>query len=266
MKNKVVIITGASSGIGEGCVQEFSKKGCKLVLASRNIDKLNQIAEQLNIKDYLCFKCDVTSEDDCQNLIESAFNKYGKIDILINNAGISMRANFEDVDLSVIKKVMDVNFYGMVYCTKYALKHLIASKGTVVGISSISGSVGLPGRTGYTASKFAMNGFLDCLRVENMKNNLHVLTVAPGFVASNIRSVALDKDGEYQSESPRNESKMMTPKTLAKKIIKAIIRKNNYLTLSFEGKMSIIIKKIAPNFLNKILYSYFKKESKSTLK
>jgi len=266
VKNKVVIITGASSGIGEGCVKEFANKGSFIVLAARNIDKLNHISEKLNLENHLCVKCDVTKENDCKKLIESTFKKYGKIDILINNAGISMRANFEDVKVDVIKKVMDVNFFGMVYCTKYALKHLIKSKGTVVGISSISGYVGLPGRTGYAASKFAMNGFLDCLRVENMKNGLRVLTVAPGFVASNIRNSALNSDGIEQKESPRDESKMMTPNILAKKIIKSIIKKHNYLTLSFEGKMSIILKKISPNFLNKILYSYFKKESKSTLK
>ena len=266
MKNKVVIITGASSGIGKACVEEFFNKGCNVVLAARNIEKLHQIEDNLKLKNCLSVKCDVTKESDCENLIEMTMSKYNKIDILINNAGVSMRANFKDLSLDIIKKVMDVNFYGMVYCTKYALNHLINSNGSLVGVSSISGYIGLPGRTGYAASKFAMNGFLDCIRVENFSNNLHVLTVAPGFVSSNIRKYALDKDGNTQNKSPRNEQKMMHPNILAKKIIKALINKKNYLTLSFNGKLSVFLKKIAPNFLNKILYYYFKKETNSPIK
>eukprot|EP01037_Dinobryon_pediforme_P000924 gene924-931_t len=121
-----------------------------------------------------------------------------------------MRALFNDTEIKVLQSVMDVNFWGTVYCTKYALPEIIKSKGTIVGVSSIAGYKGLPGRTGYSASKFAMNGFLDALRVENLKNGIHILTASPGFTASNIRNTALDKDGVQQGESTLHEEKMMT--------------------------------------------------------
>jgi len=127
---------------------------------------------------------DVSVEEDCKRLIKEAVDKFGTVDILINNAGISMRALFEEVDLSVLKQVMDINFWGTVYCTKYALPYLLKQKGSVVGVSSIAGYKGLPGRTGYSASKFAMQGLLETLRIENIKKGLHVLIACPGFTAS----------------------------------------------------------------------------------
>src|ERR1019366_6162034 len=139
-----------------------------------------------------------TVEEDCKHLINQAITTFGKIDVLVNNAGISMRALFKDVDISVLKAVMDVNFWGTVYCTKYAMPEILKTKGSIVGVSSIAGYKGLPGRTGYSASKFAMNGFLDALRVENLKTGVHILTACPGFTASNIRNTALNKTGTPQ--------------------------------------------------------------------
>ena len=149
-------------------------------------------------------------EEDCRNLIEHAVARFGRIDILVNNAGISMRAMFKDLDLNVIRRLMDVNFWGTVYCTKYALPHILKTEGSVVGVISIAGFKGLPARTGYSASKFAIYGFLDTLRVEHLKDNLHVMIFAPGFTASNIRESALVADGSHQGETPRDENKMMT--------------------------------------------------------
>ncbi|MFW6268198.1 MAG: SDR family oxidoreductase, partial [Marinilabiliaceae bacterium] len=183
MKDKVIIITGASSGIGLACAREFAARGGRVSLAARNSEKLQAIEKALSESGHevLVTPTDVSREEDCKKLVDKTIERFGKIDILVNNAGISMRALFKDVELSVLKQLMDVNFWGTVFCTKYALPWLLETKGSVVGVSSIAGFVGLPGRTGYSASKFAMHGFLHTLRVENLKTGLHVLIAAPGF-------------------------------------------------------------------------------------
>ena len=167
MKNKVVVITGASSGIGRALAIEFASKGARLSLGARRTELLEELRKELPDTEILIQATDVSKEEDCQNLIEATVKHFGKVDILVNNAGISMRALFEEVDLKVIKQLMDVNFYGTVYCTKYALPYLLKTKGSLVGVISIAGFVGLPGRTGYSASKFAIRGFLDTVRIEN---------------------------------------------------------------------------------------------------
>ena len=183
MKNKLVIVTGASSGIGKACAIEFAQKGANVVLVARSQSKLEELAVQISSYgvQVLSVVADVSREEDCKKMVEKALLKFGKIDVLVNNAGISMRASFSDIDVSVLKKVMDVNFWGTVYCTRYALASIIENKGSVVGVSSIAGYKGLPGRTGYSSSKFAMHGFLESLRLENLSHGLHVLIACPGF-------------------------------------------------------------------------------------
>ena len=189
MRDKVVIITGASSGIGKALAYELAHQGAKVVLAARNIEELLHIEQDLRQQgaEVLSVRTDVTKELACKELIEQAYARFGRIDALINNAGISMRALLEDLEPAVLRKVMDVNFWGTVYCSKYALPYLLESKGSLVGVISIAGFIGLPGRTGYAASKFAVRGFLNTVRIENMKKGLHVMVAAPGFTASNIR-------------------------------------------------------------------------------
>jgi short-subunit dehydrogenase len=266
MNNKVVIITGASSGIGLACAYEFAKQGALLSLAARNIDKLVEVQKEMQAQGgkVLVVQTDVTNELDCKTLIEKTFVEYGRIDVLINNAGISMRALFKDADLSVIKQLMDVNFWGTVYCTKYALPHLLSTRGTVAGVSSIAGFVGLPGRTGYSASKFAMHGFLEALRTENLKTGLHVLIAAPGFTASNIRKTALMADGTTQGGTPRQEDKMMTAEEVASHIYKAIEKRKRTLILTFvEGKLTVFLKKLFPALLDRMAYNHMAKEPDS---
>lgn len=270
MKNKIVIITGASSGIGRACALECAKRGASLALAARNIEKLQEtattIAEQYSVKT-LCVKTDVSQERDCQNLIEKTMEHFGQIDVLINNAGISMRGLFKDTKLEVIKKVMDINFWGTVYCTKFALPHLLKTKGSVVGVISIAGYMGLPGRTGYGASKYAVRGFLDTLRVENFKNGLHVLVAAPGFTASNIRNTSLTATGEPQGKSPRDEGKMMSAEECAEHIINATVKRKRELILTFkEGKFTVWLSKWFPSLLDKLAYNHMAKEPDSPFK
>ncbi|MCK4661637.1 MAG: SDR family oxidoreductase [Bacteroidales bacterium] len=265
LKDKIVIITGASSGIGKACAYEFTGKGAKVVLASRNADKLRTIEKDINVSggNTISIVTDVSDESDCKNLIQQTVNYFGTIDILINNAGISMRASFEELDLSVIKKLMDTNFYGTVYCTKYALPYLLKQKGSVVGVSSISGLTPLPGRTGYCASKYAVDGFLNTLRIENIKKRLHVLTVHPGFTSSNIRNLALNKDGNPQKETPRNENRMMSSEKVAQIIAKAVIYRKRDLILTAQGKMAVWMFKIFPGLTDKLFFYEMAKESDS---
>jgi len=268
MKNKVVIVTGASSGIGKAIAYQMAKEGSKIVLASRNIEELKKISlewenQGLNIT-YI--QTDVTKEEDCKKLITETVEKHQTIDILINNAGISMRAIFEDVDLQVIEKVMAVNFWGCVYCTKYALPYLLKSKGSLVGISSIAGYKGLPGRSGYSASKFAMHALLEVIRIENLKRNLHVMIACPGFTSSNIRKTALAKDGSQQGETPRNEDKMMQPDIVAKKIVKGIKKRKKSIVMTKEGVLTVWLNKFFPYFTDKLVYNHMSKEPDSPFK
>jgi short-subunit dehydrogenase len=262
MKNKLVIVTGASSGIGRACALAFAKRGANIVLAARSIEKLNDIA--INIRGFrvkvLTIQTDVCNENQCKELIKQSLDAFGRIDVLVNNAGISMRAAFAETDLSVIKKVMDVNFWGTVFCTRYAIDSIIAHKGSVVGVSSIAGYKGLPGRTGYSSSKFAMHGFLESLRIENLKKGLHVLVACPGFTASNIRNSALAADGSSQGETPRNEQKMMQPEVVAEHIVKAVVKRQNNLTLTFNGKLTVLLNKFFPKLVDKLIYNHMSKE------
>ncbi len=268
MKNKVVIITGASSGIGKACAIDFAARGAKVVCASRNIEHLRALENELKNKGYDAFavKTNVAIEQECQMLVKKTLEKYGKIDILLNNAGISMRALFKDVDLAVIKKLMDVNFWGAVYCTKYALPYILKSKGSIVGVTSIAGFHGLPGRSGYSASKFALHGFLETLRIENLKNGLHVLIAAPGFTESNVRKSALSADGTPQGESPLNEKKLMSAEKVAQQIAKGILKRKRNIIISFEGKISVLLQRVIPKSLDRLFYNHLAKEPNSPFK
>jgi len=266
--DKVVIVTGASSGIGEAISREFARNGSKVVLAARSEKKLSLIVEELKADnhDVIYVVTDVSNEGDCKRLIEKTIEKFGTIDILINNAGISMRASFHDVELRVLHRLMDVNFWGTVYCTKYALPCLIENKGSLVGISSVAGFHGLPGRTGYSASKFAIHGFLETIRIENLKKGLHVMILAPGFTSSEIRFHALKADGSEQGESPRNEEKLMAPQYVAKWVLKGIRKKKRNKLLNWEGRLTALFQRIVPEFVDWVYYIEMSKEPKSPIK
>ncbi|MDN3202642.1 SDR family oxidoreductase [Algoriphagus sediminis] len=267
-KDKVVVITGATSGIGEACTDVFGQAGARLVITGRNSEKLNKSSERLAQKGFenLAVLADASSEEDNKKMAEAAIEKYGGIDILINNAGISMRALFEEMDLSVFHKVMDTNFWGTVYATKYCLPSILENKGSIIGVSSINGYRGTPARTAYTASKYAMNGFFESLRTEVMKRGVHVLVVAPGFTSSNIRNSALNAEGKSQGESPRDESKMMTSEEVATALMKATQKRKRDLVLTSQGKLAVFLNKWMPGFMDGMVYKVMAKEADSPLK
>lgn len=265
-KGKVIIITGASSGIGLASARLFSSYGAYLSLAARSIDKLHELASELSSDPsrILCVKTDVSVEEDCRRLIDETIRHFGRIDILVNNAGLSMRASFKEVDLSVIRRLMDVNFWGTVCCTKYALPWLLESHGSVVGVISVVGYAGLPGRTGYATSKFAIRGFLETLRMEHQNDGLHVLVFAPGYTASNVRFSALLADGRPQGSTPKDEDGLMSAEAVAEKLASALRRRSREMILTPVGRMDVWLYKRFPRLMDKVQLWYIRKNEKST--
>lgn len=268
MKDKVVIITGGSSGIGKAMASHFGQKGSRILITGRKKEELDAAVAELSNQgiEIIGYQGDVSLKEDNDRMAELAITKFGEIDVLINNAGISMRALFQDLDLAVIRKVMDINFFGAVNATQSCLPHLIKSKGTIVGISSIAGYRGLPGRTGYSSSKFALNGFLEALRTELINTGVHVLTACPGFTASNIRKRSLLKDGSAQGDSPREEGKMMTPEECAMHIYNATVKRKKTLILTGQGKLTVFLNKWVPGLMDRFVYNTMAKEENSPFK
>ena len=264
-RDKVIVITGASSGIGSASARLFASYGAKLVLAARSIDKLERLAKEMTEDParILCVKTDVSLEEDCRRLIDETIRKFGRIDILINNAGISMRASFKDVELSVIKRLMDVNFWGTVYCTKFALPWLLESKGSVVGVISVAGYAGRPGRTGYSTSKFAIRGFLETLRMEHLDDGLHVMVFAPGYTASNVRNAALLADGTPQGSTPKDESKLMSAEEVARKLANGLYRRKREMILTALGYWDVFFYKRFPRIMDWVQMNYIRKHEKT---
>ncbi|MEP5613097.1 MAG: SDR family oxidoreductase [Cyclobacteriaceae bacterium] len=265
---KVAIITGGSSGIGKSLVLRYAHEGYAVVFTGRDETRMQNTEEELRNggHNFLSLVLDAASEKDNQKLIEKTISQFGRIDVVVCNAGISMRALFEDLDIQVFKQLMDINFYGAIYVVKAALPHLLKSRGSIIGISSINGRRSTPARSAYTSSKFALEGFLETLRTEVMTRGLHVLVVRPGFTSSNIRNAALTADGKSQGESPRDEKEMMSSDEVALKTFEAEQRRKRDLVLTRDGKLALFFNKIVPGWVDKKIYDRMKKEPDSPLK
>ena len=268
MNQPVVVITGASSGIGEALAFAYGRTGAAIAFCGRKADALQLTANALTEAGItnLPVVADVSIAADMQRLMDETVARFGRIDILINNAGISMRSMFVDADPEVLRKLMDINYMGTVYATRYALPHILKTKGSIVGISSIAGYRGLPVRTGYSASKFAMNGFLEALRTELLHSGVHVLTACPGFTTSNIRFAAIDGHGQVGGETVRDEASMMTADECATPILKAVKNRKRELILTSQGKLTVFLNKWLPGLVDKLVYSTLAKEKNSPLK
>ena len=263
-KDKVIIVTGASSGIGLASARLFISYGARVVMAARSLEKME--AEAAGNDKVLCVRTDVSLEEDCRRLVEETVARFGRIDILVNNAGLSMRAMFKDLDLKVIRRLMDVNFWGTVYCTKYALPYLLESKGQVAGVISIAGYSALPARTGYSASKFAIRGFLDTIRIEHLKDGLGVLVFAPGYTESNVRNAALTADGSAQGKTPLNEEKLMSAERCAKNLARGLRLRRSEMILSPLGRITVAVRKVFPWFVDWLTYRFIASEADSPFK
>lgn len=270
-QNKVVMVSGASSGIGKALALELLKRGFRVSLCARRkevIDSyINELYSKKEIENRIFVqKVDVTQEAECESWVKKTYEYFGRIDILINNAGISMRALFDTCKIDVLRRLFDVNFWGTTYCSYYVLPYLLEHKGSLVGISSIAGYQPLPGRTAYSASKAAMQTLMKNIRIENKKKGLHVLVACPGFTASNIRYTALDKNGLAQGETPRNEDSMMTAEEVAKIIIWGIYRRRRSIILTPLGKCTVLLSRLFPKFVDNLTYSHMAKEPNSPFK
>jgi len=258
--SKVVIVTGGTDGIGKALVNLLMSPGAKVVTCGRDHDKLYQLQTVYAGKTLLALSADISKESDCEKLIQQATSVFGTVDTLINNAGISMRALFAETELETIHRVMDINFWGSVYCTKYALPYILKNKGTIAAVSSIAGYRGLPGRSGYSASKFALQGWMEALRTELLQTGVNVMWVCPGFTKSNIRNVALNKNSQPQGESPMDENSLMSPEECATNILNAIEKRKRTLVLTKQGKETIFLTRFMPELADKMIYKFFFKD------
>ncbi len=256
-KDKVAVVTGGSEGIGKALVEQLLALGCKVATCGRNSDKLYQLQILHPDKPLHTLVADVSNENDCRQLIESTIKIYGGIDILINNAGLSMRGLFNDTAIDTFQRLMNVNFWGALYCTKYALPSIIGRRGDVIGVSSIAGYRGLPGRSGYSASKYALQGWLEALRTELLNTGVNVMWVCPGFTASNIRFAALDKDAKPHGDTSMDEGKMMSAEECAQHILKSVSNRQRTLVLTFQGKLTIWLNKLFPSLADRQVHKFF---------
>lgn len=255
LKNKVVIVTGASEGIGRAISLKFAEAKAKVIICARNENRLNELKAEIESlgAEAEAVPADLTDKDACKHLIEKTVEVYGQIDILVNNAGRTMWTPFEEIkDLSMFEQIMDLNYLASVYCTYHALPYLKKTKGRIVGISSVAGITGVPCRTAYAASKHAMFGFFDSLRVELKDTGVSVIMIAPDFVLSQIHKRALDGSGKALGQSPLQESKIMTAEECARLIIQAVENRDRLLITSLRGKLGRWIKLIAPSVIDKI--------------
>lgn len=267
---KIIVITGASDGIGAEMARQLAgslRADGALVLAARNVDALQQVAAQCSAlgAQTLVVKTDVSVPADCRNLITQTVQKFGRIDALINNAGISAQALFEDVkagDLGWYEDLMRVNLWGSVWCTHAALPHLKAAKGSIVAVSSLAGIVGVPGRTAYSASKFAMAGFFEALRAELKGAGVSVTTAYPGVVATQIRHHGLNAAGVAAGSSGLKEDKAMSVAECARLIIQGMEQRQREVVMTGKGKLGRFIKLISPGTVEKMALAALKDDVK----
>ncbi len=255
LRENVVIVTGASSGIGRALALQLAQQGAWLALAARSVDRLEAAAAECRRYSgrAIVVPTDVAEQAQCQNLIEKTVAEYGRLDTLVNNAGISMWVKFDELkDLSVFERMMRVNYLGSVYLTAYALPYLKQTKGRIVAVSSLAGKNGIPTRSGYAASKHAMAGFFDSLRIELKETGVTVTMIYPGFVRSEIRERAFDADGQPLKKSPVREAEVMTPEECARIILNAIARRKREEVMTLRGKLGLWVKLIAPGLVDRI--------------
>ncbi|MBI5529141.1 MAG: SDR family oxidoreductase [Deltaproteobacteria bacterium] len=253
--DRVIIVTGASEGIGRALCVALAPQGPRLVLAARNRERLGSLkaeVESLGAR-ALVVPTDVTIEAECRSLVEKTVADRGAIDALVANAGGTMWARLDEVtDTGIFERLMRLNYLGAAWCTYYALPHLKKSKGRIVAISSAAGLTGVPTRTGYAASKHAMMGFFDSLRIELFGTGVTVTIVAPYFVVSEIHRRALGPDGKPLGTSPMVESKVMTTAACAQKIVRAMERRDRLLVTSKRARLGMFIKLFSPETVDKM--------------
>lgn len=254
-QQNVVVITGASRGVGRAMARQLAAQGAWLALAARNREQLQAVADECIERGAraIAVPTDVGEQAQCRDLIEQAAREFGKIDTLINNAAFGMWVKFEDIqDPAFFAELVRVNYLGSVYCAFYALPYLKQTRGRLVGVSSLAGKTGVPFRSGYAASKHALGGFLDSLRVELMDRGVTVTLAFPDFVATGIRAHNLGKDGKPLGISPAHEEKFMSAAECARLILRGTARREREIILTTRGKWIALGKLIAPALVDRL--------------
>jgi short-subunit dehydrogenase len=257
LRDKRAIITGASEGIGRALALALAKRGVHVALLARGLERLEAVAEEcrrLGVSAY-AIQADVSLEEDCRRMIELAIRSLGGLDILVNNAGIGMWAEFRQVqDLGIYERLMRVNYLSSVWATHAALESIIARQGLIVAISSLTGKTGVPTRSGYAASKHAMQGFFDSIRIELEPLGVAVSVISPGFVATDIRAKGFGADGQARGESPRAErdGDTMSVEECVGRIVQAIERREREVVMTAKAKAGLWLKLVAPGLVDRI--------------
>jgi short-subunit dehydrogenase len=250
-----IILTGASEGIGRALALELAGRGARLALAARDRQRLDSLAQECRARgaDARALPTDVTSSQDCEWLVNETVAAFGGIDVVVHNAGITMWSRFDALaDLSIFERIMEVNYLAPVRLTALALPHLKRSKGLLVAVASLAGLTGVPERSGYAASKHALIGFFDSLRIELAGSGVDVSVVAPDFVLSEIHKRAIGPDGEPLGESPMVKTRIMTAEDCAARIARAIDKRERLVLMSTRGKLGRWLKLLAPSMIDRI--------------
>lgn len=261
-RDKVIIITGASDGIGAQLAKTLARQGARLVLAARNEALLQAVAAACREAggSALAVRTDVGVEADCRHLIEETLARFGAIDVLVNNAGVSGHALFEDVsDFKWYEDMMRVNFFGSLWCTHHALPHLKKTRGLIVGVSSLAGKVGVPGRTAYSPSKFAMAGFFDALRIELRGSGVDVTMIYPGVVATRIRYRGYGADGQAAGKSGLEEQGAMSVEVCVEQMLAAMTARKRELVMTLKARIGLWLKLLAPQIIDRMALAALKK-------
>jgi NAD(P)-dependent dehydrogenase (short-subunit alcohol dehydrogenase family) len=258
-RGKSIVVTGASSGIGRALARQLAEQGAWLALAARSRPELDDaVSECLRAGGaaearVVAVPTDVAEEAQCRALVARAVEEFGGVDVLVNNAGVSMWARFDELhDLAPVERIMRVNYLGAVYCTHAALPHLVRSRGRLVAVSSLAGKTGVPTRTAYAASKHAMNGFFDSLRIELAPSGVSVTVICPGFVATGVRRHAFGPDGRPMGESPVREGEVMTPEECARRVLHAAARREREVIMTLRGRVGQWLRLVAPGLVDDI--------------
>ncbi len=261
-KNKVVVVTGAASGIGKAICERFALDEVKLGLLDMDSDGVEAYAAELNLRgvEAVGIKCDVSNEQECFSSIAKIQEKFGGIDILFNNAGITQRDLFVNTDVAVYRKVMDVNFFGALYCTKAAMDSIVERRGSIIATSSAAGFGPVLARTGYCASKHALHGFFDTLRCEVKDLGVHVMLICPTFVETNLQKRALGGDGKVTSHAQSTIGRIETADAISMEIYQSVLHRRPLVLPSNLGKIAFMTHRFLPGIYEKIMFRQFKQE------
>lgn len=264
-EGKVVLVTGASSGIGAELARQFAAAGARTVLAARDLHKLEDVANTIRNRggDAFVVPVDVTVESSCREMIEKTVEHYGKLDILVNNAGLRFHGRFDEVtDLTAYDNIMRVNYLGAVFCTSYALPHLKKSRGQIVAIASLQSWAGVPTRSAYCASKHAMMGFFDSIRVELADDGVSVTVIYPSFVYSDDNARVISADGKAVGDRAvkRMPGDAMSAAECARLTLDAVAKRKRHVLMTWRAKVGRVLKLISPSLVDRLARSAVSKK------